>query len=88
MSYAPAAGAFGNLAMDAVTVEHVKDWFAFMADPPGGANRAFEILRAMMFRAEERRWRERGTHPCLAIARNARKHVARFLDAEELARLG
>ena len=31
---------------------------------------------------------ERDTNPCLGIARNPAKTVARFLDADELARLG
>ena len=57
-------------------------------DKPGAANRAFEILRAMMFRAEEWGLRERGSNPCLGIAKNPRNNVARFLDADELARLG
>ena len=52
------------------------------------ANRALEILRAMMFRAEEWGLRERGSNPCLGIAKNPRKQVARFLDTDELARLG
>ena len=42
----------------------------------------------MMNRAEEWGLRERGTNPCLNIAKNPRNNVARFLDAEELARLG
>ncbi len=45
--------AFGRMTVDTITVEHVKDWFASMAERPGAANRAFEILRSMMFRAEE-----------------------------------
>ena len=52
------------------------------------ANRAFEILRAMMNRAEEWGLRERGSNPCLGIAKNPRKQVARFLDTDELTRLG
>ena len=32
--------------------------------------------------------RERGSNPCLGIAKNPRKQVARFLDGDELARLG
>ena len=55
---------------------------------PGAANRAFEILRDMMFRAEEWSWRERDTNPCLGIRKNARNKVARFLDADALERLG
>ena len=42
----------------------------------------------MMLRAEEWGLRERGSNPCLGIAKNPRKQVARFLDADELARLG
>ena len=80
--------AFGHMTVDAIAVEHVKDWFASMADRPGAANRAFEILRAMMFRAEEWGLRERGSNPCLGIAKNPRKKLARFLDADELGRLG
>ena len=44
-------------------------------------NHAFEILRAMMFRAEEWGLRERCTNPCLGIAKNPRRNVTRFLDA-------
>ena len=57
-------------------------------DRPGAANRAFEILRSMMFRAEECGFRERGTNPCIGIRKNPRRNVARFLDTDELARLG
>ena len=55
---------------------------------PGAANRAFEMLRSMMFRAEEWGLRERDNNPCLGIAKNPRNNIARFLDTGELARLG
>ena len=55
---------------------------------PGAANRAFEILRSMMFRAEEWGLRERDNNPCLGIAKNPRNNIARFLDTGELTRLG
>ena len=75
--------------LDRIGPEDVVAWFdAASKDKPGAANRAFEILRAMMFRAEEWGLRERGSNPCLGIAKNPRKPVARFLDADELARLG
>ena len=81
--------AFGRMPLDAIGPEDVAAWFdAASKDKPGAANRAFEILRAMMFRAEEWGLRERGTNPCLGIAKNPRKQVARFLDVDELARLG
>ncbi len=81
--------AFGRMPLDRIGPEDVAPWFdAASKDKPGAANRAFEILRAMMFRAEEWGLRERGTNPCLGIAKNPKKQVARFLDADELARLG
>ena len=42
----------------------------------------------MMNRAEEWGLRECDSNPCLGIAKNSRNNVARFLDADELARLG
>ena len=80
---------FGSMPLDRVGPEDVAAWFdAASRDKPGAANRAFEILRAMMFRAEEWGLRERGSNPCLGIAKNPRNNIARFLDTDELARLG
>ncbi len=81
--------AFAAMPVERVGPEDVAAWFdATSRDKPGTANRAFEILRSMMFRAEEWGWRERGTKPCLGICKNPRNNVARFLDADELERLG
>ena len=81
--------AFGRMPLDGIGPEDVAAWFdAASRDKPGAANRALEVLRAMMFRAEEWGMRESGTNPCLGIAKNPRKQVARFLDMDELARLG
>ena len=81
--------AFGKMPLDAIGPEDAAAWFDVASrEKPGAANRAFEILRAMMFRAEEWGLRERGSNPCLGIAKSPRNHVARFLDADELARLG
>ena len=81
--------AFGRMPLDRIGAQDVTAWFdAASRDKPGAANRALEILRAMMFRAEEWGLRERGSNPCLGIAKNPRKQIARFLDIDELARLG
>ena len=46
--------AFGRMKLDEFGPEDVAAWFdAANPDTPGAANRALEILRAMMFRAEE-----------------------------------
>ena len=45
--------AFATMPLDAIGAQDVAAWFdAASRDRPGAANRAFEILRAMMFRAE------------------------------------
>ena len=81
--------AFGKLPLDRIGPEDVAAWFdAASRNRPGGANRAFEILHSMMFRAEEWGLRERGTNPCLGIRKNLRNNIACFLDTNELARLG
>ena len=81
--------ALGRMPLDRIGPEHVAAWFdAASRDKPGAANRAFEILRSMMFRAEEWGLRERGGNPCLGIRKNPRNSVARFLDVDELTRLG
>ena len=81
--------AFGGMPLDRIGPEDVAAWFdAARRDQPGAANRAFEMLRSMMNRAEDWGWREQGTNPCLGIRKNPRRNIARFLDVDELARLG
>ena len=81
--------AFGDTRLDALGPEEVAAWFdAASRDRPGAANRALDILRAMLFRAEEWGWRERNTNPCLGIRMNPKRPVARLLDTGELERLG
>ena len=81
--------AFGKMPLDRIGPKDVAAWFdAASKDRPGAANRAFEILRAMMFRAEEWGLRKPGSNPCLGIGKNPRNNIARFLDTDELARLG
>ena len=77
---------FGRMALDRIGPEDVAAWFdAASRDRPGAANRAFEILRAMMFRAEEWGLRERGSNPCLGIAKNPRNNVGRVSAVEVVA---
>ena len=82
--------AFGRLRLDAIDHARVSAWFdAASASKPGAANRAFEILRAMLQAA--RQWGELGMDApdaCINIVMNRRKPVARYLGREELERLG
>ena len=81
--------AIGRTPLDRIGPKNVAAWFdAAGRDKPGATNRAAEMLRAMMFRAEEWELRGRGSNPCLGIAKNPRNRIARFLDADKLARLG
>ena len=81
---------FGRMRLDTIDHVRVSAWFdAASIDRPGAANRAFEILRAML--AAARQWGELGEHvpdACANIAKNRRKPVARFLNREELERFG
>ena len=81
---------FGRLRLDAIDHARVSAWFdAASVDKPGAANRAFEILRAMLVSA--RQWGELAEHvpnACANIVKNPRRPVARYLGHAELKRLG
>ena len=82
--------AFGRLRLDCIDHARVAAWFdAASVDRPGAANRAFEILRAMLRTA--RQWGELpgdAPDPCANIVMNPKRPVARYLSGEELERLG
>ena len=79
--------AFAHLTVDAITVEHVRDWFASMAERPGSANRAMPLLSVMMRMAELWGYRPHNSNPCNKIRRYRTEPKERFLTAEEMARL-
>ena len=81
---------FGRLRLDAIDHVCVSAWFdAASAEKPGAANRAFEILRAMLSTA--RHWGEIADSvpdACSNIVKNPPRSVARYVSREELKRLG
>ena len=79
--------AFGHLTVDAITVEHVKDWFTSMADRAGSANRAMPTLSVMMRMAEVWGYRPHNSNPCKNTRHYRTEPKERFLTAEEMARL-
>ena len=79
--------AFGHMTVDAIAVEHVKDWFASMAEQPGSANRAMPVLSTMMRMAELWGYRRHNSNPCKNAKRYRMEPKARFLTADEMARL-
>ncbi len=79
--------AFGHLAVDEITVEHVRDWFASMAGTPGNANRSMPTLSVMMRMAEFWGYRVHNSNPCKNTRRYRMKPMERFLTADDMARL-
>ena len=79
--------AFGDLTVDAITVEQVRDWFASMSARPGIANRAMPVLSMMMRMAELWGYRAHNSNPCRKTRRYKTKPMERFLTADEMARL-
>jgi integrase len=82
--------AFPGKFIDEIEQEHVARWFAETTERagPGGANRAFEILRALMNKAEDWGYRAQSANPCAGVRTNRRRKIERQLSEEELARLG
>ena len=78
---------FGDMTVDAITPEQVKDWFASMRDRPGVANRSMPVLSVMMHMAERWGYRAHNTNPCRNTKRYRMKPKERYLTAEEMARL-
>ena len=79
--------AFAHLTVDAVAVEHVRDWFASLSDRPGIANRSMPVLSVMMRMAELWGYRVHNTNPCKNTRRYRMAPKERYLTPEEIARL-
>ena len=78
--------AFGAKPLDRITTAQVRQWFdRYSRTAPGGANRAFDILRQIMNFAVA--CGHVGTSPTAGIERNRRPALTRFLSREEIARL-
>ncbi|MGI9488715.1 MAG: tyrosine-type recombinase/integrase [Geminicoccaceae bacterium] len=81
---------FAGMPIDRIAAADVARWFHdYGASRPGGANRAFHILRDMLNRARE--WElipEGMTNPCRGIVLNRSAPRGRLLNQEQLQRLG
>ncbi|WP_298305606.1 tyrosine-type recombinase/integrase [uncultured Erythrobacter sp.] len=82
--------AFAGIYIDELNEWHVTSWFTNLNNRtgPGAANRTLEILKHMLNKAEEWGYRLENTNPCCSIKPNRKRQCERFLDREELARLG
>ncbi len=52
-----------EITVDAITVEHVRVWFASMADRPGATNRSLPVLSVIMRMAELWGYRPHNSNP-------------------------
>ena len=86
MKLTPVMPAFDHLTVDGITVEHVRDWFASMADRPGSANRAMPVLSVKTRNGRALGLPPHNSNPCKNAKRYRMQPKARFLTAEEMAR--
>lgn len=84
------ATAFPDRLIDEIEQADIARWFADASNRggPGAGNRCFEIMRAMMNKAEAWGYRPEGSNPCTGIRANKRRKCERFLSEQEIARLG
>ncbi|MGH9914540.1 MAG: tyrosine-type recombinase/integrase, partial [Pyrinomonadaceae bacterium] len=82
--------AFPGIFIDGLNEADVTKWFADLNNRtgPGAANRALDILKGMLNKAESWGYRLENTNPCRVIRRNPGRKCERFLSDPELARLG
>ena len=80
--------ALGTKKVAAISRADVTTLHHDMRDRPGAANRAIALLSKMMSLAEKWGMRPDGTNPCRHVERYPERRMERFLDNDELARLG
>lgn len=80
--------AFGHLDIAAVTRTHAEAAHASWNDKPRAANHALAVLSTLMNWAEEHGYRERDSNPCRRIPHYPQNNRERFLQPDDLARLG
>ena len=68
------------MTVDAISVEHVKDWFASVAEQPGSVNRAMPILSITMRMAELWGYCRHNSDSCKNAKRCRMEPKARFLS--------
>lgn len=80
--------AFGKLEVAAITRTEVETAHAGWKTTPRSANHALAVLSTMMNWAEEHGYRPQDSNPCRKIAHYPQNNRERFLQPEELTRLG
>jgi integrase len=79
---------FGKVKVENISRGDIDRFHKSMCNAPYRANRVLALLSRLMSLTEAWEWRAQGTNPCKNIERFAEKARTRFLNAEELSRLG
>lgn len=79
---------FGRTQVQALTRGEVDKFHKAMRHAPYRANRTLALFSRLMSLGETWGWRPQGTNPCKYVERFAEKARTRFLNVEELARIG
>lgn len=80
--------AFGKLAITAITRADVDAAHAAWKATPRAANHALAVLSSLMNWAEDHGYRPEDTNPCRRVVHYPQNNRERFLQPQELARLG
>lgn len=79
---------FGSRDVAEISHADVQQWFATLHGTPAAANRSLPVLSVILEQAELYGWRPEGSNPCRGIRRYRERRGERFLDEEEMRRLG
>ncbi|MDQ8699246.1 site-specific integrase [Hyphomicrobium sp. LHD-15] len=80
--------AFGRLSLDSITRADISEAHARWKAKPRAANHALSVLSKLMTWAEDQGYRAEGTNPCRRVQRYKENKRERFLQLEEIRRLG
>lgn len=80
--------AFGRLTLDSITRADISAAHARWKAKPRAANHALSVLSKLMTWAEDQGYRAEGTNPCRRVQRYKENKRERFLQLEEIRRLG
>ena len=80
--------ALGDIDIANITRTHVETMHARMKSKPRAANHTLAVLSSLMNWAEEHGYRPRDSNPCRRVVHYPQNNRERFLQPDELARLG
>lgn len=80
--------AFGTLQVADVNEDQIEAFHASFSDRPYAGNRLLALLSVFFYWCEKRKYRAKGTNPCIGVERYKEEKRERFLSPAEMQRLG